>query len=376
MSILNIKKGSSASRDPVQAVQQLAEAITQDDISLVIFFASSQYDLNELEKALDGRFNCPIIGCTTAGEITSDVGYIQGGIVGLSFSSTQLMVHPKLISPLHLFNASQAETLAGELRSELSLSVDFDRNKMFGLLLIDGLSMLEELVVASLHHALGGVDLFGGSAGDDLAFVETHVYFEGKFHKNAAVLTLFETTHPFKIFQIQHFEPTDIRLVITQSDGATRTVSEINGGPAAHEYAEAIGVDIADLNSVIFADNPVMLKIGGEYYVRSIQKVNPDGSMTFFCAIDDGLVLTVGRGKAMVEDLQVNFDQLRNELPSIKFILACDCILRRLELQQKGLTAGIEGVLKDIDFFGFSTYGEQFNGIHVNQTMTGIAIGE
>jgi hypothetical protein len=24
---------------------------------------------------------------------------------------------------------------------------------------------------------------------------------------------------------------------------------------------------------------------------------------------------------------------------------------------------------------GFSTYGEQFNGIHVNQTLTGVAIG-
>lgn len=376
MSILKIKKGASASSDPAQAVQDLTEAITQDDISLVIFFASSKYDLGELEKALDGQFNCPVIGCTTAGEITSEVGYIDGGIVGLSFSSKHLQVHPKLISPLHLFGAVQAEKLASELRAELTLSTDFDRTKMFSLLLIDGLSMLEELVVATLHHSLGGVDLFGGSAGDDLAFVETHVYFDGKFFKNAAVLTLFETTHPFKIFQIQHFEPTDIRLVITQSDGATRTVSEINGSPAAQEYADAIGVQVSELTSLIFADNPVMLKIGGEYYVRSIQKANPDGSLTFYCAIDDGLVLTVGRGKALVEDLQINFDQLRKELPTLKFVLACDCILRRLELQQKGLTAGIESVLKDIDFFGFSTYGEQFNGIHVNQTMTGIAIGE
>jgi len=25
--------------------------------------------------------------------------------------------------------------------------------------------------------------------------------------------------------------------------------------------------------------------------------------------------------------------------------------------------------------FGFSTYGEQFNGVHVNQTFTGVALG-
>jgi hypothetical protein len=25
--------------------------------------------------------------------------------------------------------------------------------------------------------------------------------------------------------------------------------------------------------------------------------------------------------------------------------------------------------------FGFSTYGEQYNGLHLNQTFTGVAIG-
>jgi len=119
-----------------------------------------------------------------------------------------------------------------------------------------------------------------------------------------------------------------------------------------------------------------MLKIGGEYYVRSIQKVNPDGSLTFFCAIDNGLVLTVGRGKALVESLAETLARLRHELPTMKLILGCDCILRRLELQQKGLVEAAGEVLKDVDFVGFSTYGEQVNGIHVNQTLTGIALGE
>ena len=48
-----------------------------------------------------------------------------------------------------------------------------------------------------------------------------------------------------------------------------------------------------DLNSVPFADSPFVVKIDGANYVRSIQKVNPDGSLTFFCAIEEGLVLRV-----------------------------------------------------------------------------------
>ena len=376
MSKLNVKKGASFSSDPVQAVQEMAQAIHQPDASIVIFFASSKYELATLGNALKETFTCPVIGCTSSGEISSSAGYREGGLVGVSLSLPDLVAHPKMIAPLSRFGLVEGEKLAQELRSELKLSDDFDPAKMFGLLLVDGLSMLEEQVVAALYSSLGGVHLVGGSAGDDLSFKETHVYWEGEFLKDAAIITLFETTLPFKAFQIQHFEPTDTRLVITESDCASRIVTEINGGPAAEEYARAVGLTITELNPQIFAAYPVMLKIGGEYYVRSIQKVNPDGSLTFYCAIDNGLVLTVGRGKGLVENLQENLGKLRQELPTLKVIIGCDCILRRLELQQKGLTQAAEVALKDVDFIGFSTYGEQFNGIHVNQTLTGIAIGE
>lgn len=376
MSMLTVRRGASVSSDPVQAVQEVYRAIHQAGASLVILFVSSKYDLNAIESALQGVFRCPVIGCTTAGEITSNAGYMEGTLVGVSLDSPQLFARPKLISPLTSFGLPQGEDLARELRSELKLGSDFDPRKMFSLLLVDGLSMLEEQAVATLHEALSGLPLFGGSAGDDLSFEKTHVYFEGRFHTNAAVLTLFETSLPFVLFQTQHFEPTETRLVITESDCATRTVTEINGGPAAAEYARAVGLEIAGLTPQIFAAHPVMLQIGGEYYVRSIQKVNPDGSLTFFCAIDNGLVLTVGRGKQLVESLGETLDRLRRQLPTLKLILGCDCILRRLELQQKGLTEAAGQVLKGVDFVGFSTYGEQVNGIHVNQTLTGIALGE
>lgn len=376
MSMLTVRRGASVSSDPVRAVQEVYRAIHQAGASLVILFVSSKYDLNAIESALQGVFRCPVIGCTTAGEITSNAGYMEGTLVGVSLDSPQLFARPKLISPLTSFGLPQGEDLARELRSELKLGSDFDPRKMFSLLLVDGLSMLEEQAVATLHEALSGLPLFGGSAGDDLSFEKTHVYFEGRFHTNAAVLTLFETSLPFVLFQTQHFEPTETRLVITESDCATRTVTEINGGPAAAEYARAVGLEIAGLTPQIFAAHPVMLQIGGEYYVRSIQKVNPDGSLTFFCAIDNGLVLTVGRGKQLVESLGEALDRLRRQLPTLKLILGCDCILRRLELQQKGLTEAARQVLKGVDFVGFSTYGEQVNGIHVNQTLTGIALGE
>ena len=52
-----------------------------------------------------------------------------------------------------------------------------------------------------------------------------------------------------------------------------------------------------------------------------------------------------------------------------------DCILRRLEFQDLCLDRQIGQFMGDLSVAGFSTYGEQFDGVHVNQTMVGIAFG-
>ena len=45
-------------------------------------------------------------------------------------------------------------------------------------------------------------------------------------------------------------------------------------------------------------------------------------------------------------------------------------------MTQRGLVGSVEAVLRDYNVVGFSTYGEQYLGVHVNQTLTGVAIGE
>jgi hypothetical protein len=134
-------------------------------------------------------------------------------------------------------------------------------------------------------------------------------------------------------------------------------------------------LEVTELTPLIFAAHPVVVKIGGDYYVRSIQKVNPDGSLTFFCAIDEGLVLTVARGEDMIESLRAAFDGVRERVGIPQLVLGCDCILRRLELEQRNVKEQAGQIMAENNVVGFATYGEQFNAMHVNQTFTGVAIG-
>jgi hypothetical protein len=216
----------------------------------------------------------------------------------------------------------------------------------------------------------------GGSAGDDIKLKETHVYANGEFYSDAALFIMCETVLPFVQIKTQHFTASDNRLVITKATPENRIVQEINGLPAAQEYARIVGVDAADINPDVFSTYPVMLQLGGKYYVRSIQKVNEDGSLRFFCAIDEGLVLRVASGENLVENLDDAFNRVREELPDIKLTIGFDCILRLLEVKQKNLGKEVNEIFKKNRVIGFNTYGEQFNSVHVNQTFTGIVLGD
>jgi len=370
-----VKNGASFSKNEELAVQELYDQIHQPDAEVVIFFCSSKYDLDKLGKALKTRFSCNLIGCTTSGEINSS-GYHEGSLVGTSLATNAIKIHPRYIFPLSKFSMTGAESMADSIRKELQFSSDFNNDMMFGFFLVDGLSMLEERVISFIYSQFSGVPIIGGSAGDDIKFKSTEVYWDGRFVSDAAVFTIFETTLPFYTFKTQHFQPTGGKLVITEADPANRRVIEIDGEPAARKYAEILGLKIDKLTPMVFSNHPLMLKIGGEYYVRSIQKVNEDESLSFFCAIDNGLVLSVAEGIGLVENLENQLSEIKKRIPNLKFILGCDCILRRLEIKEKKLTDDIDRIIKDYPIIGFSTYGEQYNSVHVNQTLTGIAIGD
>jgi len=137
-----------------------------------------------------------------------------------------------------------AQTLLQRLESRASGA---STHNTFACMLIDGMSVREEPVTHALQYALGKIPLFGGSAGDDLNFAKTHVYCDGRFHSDSTVLILVNTSLPFKIFKTQHFVSTDERLVVTEAGPARRSVNEINGLPAAAEYARLIGVTCMSL---------------------------------------------------------------------------------------------------------------------------------
>ncbi|HJW56372.1 MAG TPA: nitric oxide-sensing protein NosP [Burkholderiaceae bacterium] len=371
-----VRTAQSCAVDARTAVREFHAGIQQPDTELVIFFCSSLYDLDAIADEMSWLFaGLTVIGCTTAGEI-GPAGYQNHSITGASFSASMCSAVIGRIGQLQQFEIASGRRFAQSLLQQLeSHAPAADTGNSFAFLMIDGMSRREEAVARALQDGLGQIPLFGGSAGDDLELARAWVFHQNKFHSDSAVLMLVSSTLPFKLFKTQHFVSETERLVVTEADASRRIVKEINGLPAAKEYARMVGVHVSDLNPQRFAASPVVVAIDGTDYVRSIQSANPDGSLTFYCAIDEGLVLRVVRGVDLLGNLEHAFDNLRASVGPLQLVIACDCVLRNLEITQSGLKEAVGAVLHRNNVIGFSTYGEQFRGVHVNQTLTGIAFG-
>jgi hypothetical protein len=368
--------GASRAPTPEDAVHEVRSALGKVEDGCVIFFSSVRYDRNALAGVLADSFaGARVVGCSTAGEIAPE-GYTHGSMVAVHLPAGEFATATAVIENLSAFAPAEGQQRVREAIASLRDSAPAPiAGHTFGLVLIDGMSRQEEWVVSTLSSALGDIPLFGGSAGDDLRFNDTYVYTDGIFRRDAAVLLLVNTRAPFHVFRTQHFVHTDRKMVVTAADPTARRVTEINGEPAAEEYARMVGLDVSRLAPMAFAANPVVVRVGGLYYVRSIQKVNEDQSLTFFCAIDEGIVLTVAEGIDIVENLREALVEVRREVGEPRLIIGCDCVLRRLEVERKALGTEVSELLAANRVVGFSTYGEQFNAMHVNQTFTGVAIG-
>ena len=372
----SLRRAQSLAADAREAVREFHAGVVQPDMALVLFFCSSDYDLDAMADEMRQRFaGVAVVGCTTAGEI-GPAGYCDRSLSGVSFGSSQFRAVSGRIGHLQQFRIGAGQSFTLQLMQRLAEKAPHTMmDSSFALLLIDGLSIREEPVSRTMQSTLGKIPLVGGSAGDGANFRCTRVFAEGCFHEDSAVLTLVTTTLPFLLLQTHNFTPTDERLVVTAADPSQRLVREINGRPAAGEYARAIGVEEHDLNLSHFACWSMVVLINGMTHVRSIQQADADGSLVFFCAIETGVVLRVAKAHDLLGNLERTLQQIEDQIGVPQLVVGADCVHRKLEAEWHNEKEQVAALLGRYNTTGFATYGEQFRGIHVNQTFVGIAIG-
>ncbi|AFT69915.1 hypothetical protein B5T_01636 [Alloalcanivorax dieselolei B5] len=368
----------SDARDEQVAARQIAESLIHPHLGFVLFFCSIEYDLDRLAGALNGEFqNLPLCGCTSAGEITAR-GYDRNTLVAIGFDARFFSAGHHLIEHMDGFGLLDAQQLTDGLLTqcrERARNLTPNEDNTFVLTLLDGLSVNEEIVIATLNAALGSIPSFGGSAGDDYRLAQTYVYCDGRFYSDAAIVVMISTVLDFEVFSTHHLHPSTPKLVVTAADAERRVVHELDAEPAALAYARLVGVPVEQLDDVVFARYPLAVRINDHYYARAIQKANRDMSLSFYCAVENGIVLTAMRNASLHDNLTSTLDDIESRLGPPWVVIGCDCCLRRAELEADDEIPQASALLRQHRVVGFCTYGEQYNGMHINHTLTGVVIG-
>jgi len=379
---MQIFEGHSNHHNAVKAIDEAVQGWTDNGPykpDIIFVFHSSDQNSDDIAAELIKRYPASLIaGCTTAGEWCTGQ-YQKGSLVLCAISSDKIKWSLEHIESLNDFSTQKAQEIFDSLLGQLNIGrSDLTPKRHFCIGLTDGLVGLDGTVAATMANELGNVPFLGGVAGDDLKFEKTQVISNGKAYAGGAVFVLAECDIPFYEIKHQHFIPDEVSVVVSKAVEDERRVLRLDGMPAAERYAQLIGHTVEDLNFQIFSEHPVIYRHGNENYVRTIYQVGEDNSLIFYCTVEEGMVLNLCKH----QDMSTELDNLANEIiqgiGSSQLLLMCNCSFRSLEADGKNQNQKLAKIAAKManHVIGFDTYGELWNGLHMNQTLVALAIGQ
>ena len=365
--------------DETAAAMDIAASGELSDAGLCVLFATTGYDLDRLGKALAKIGINNAIGATTGCAIGTH-GFQKHGISGFYLPPQRFVVVDALIEDVARFGLPDARQLARSMRDQHKRLASDTSKAMFGVVIADAGAHCEERLIAALGMEFAGIPLVGGSAGDvyfnpaqDLPDAKRLLY-KGSAVKNAALFCLISSQTPVHALSHNHYVAGNSKVVITDADPERRLVREINGRPALAEYAKACGFRRPPKSVADYARYPLMIRIGGQYFARGVQRLYPDGSIEFACAIESGVVAAIAQPQDMLARLEDMFADLSKTVGPPELIIGFECAARTVFMEQTGITKQISRVLQRNRVVGFAALGEQFNTVHVNNSFTALAI--
>jgi len=361
-----IRIASSGNADVGQAVRELNGAFGSLRIEMLVYFASTRYDPEEISARMHAAFpGAAVFGCSTAGEIESG-RLLKGSVVAMAFDRESMLdvkvdVVTNLKRKTNLNESFRSfEQHFGEAANEMKPS------QYLGIILIDGMCGVEEKVMDAIGDKTN-VIFIGGSAADDLRFRKTHVYANGRSYSDAAVLALLKPAAAFDLVKTQSVREMGPVLVVTKANEGKREIIEFNNKPASSAYAEALGVPVHEL-AACFPSHPLGLVIDGEPYIRSPTHISGD-SVLFQCSSVKGMPLSLLELTNLIDDTRDALERSKARLGGISGVIVFNCAHRALELEYKKLTRAYGDLFAEVPTIGFNSYGEQCIG-HMNQTAT------
>mgnify|MGYP003419163279 FL=1 len=350
-----------------EAVAEAMRKVNIEKPHLVVLFASVAYNQEQVVKgARDAGNDAPLIGCSTAGEITDDGARTQS-VVALALWGDSLT-----ISPGRGTLVKDGARAAGE---ELARSITENATSPIRLALMfpDVLTGNGAEVVRGMQAVLGEhFIIVGGAAGDDFAFKKTYQYFNDEVIEDGIVGVGIGGAFSIGAGVRHGWIPIGMPATVTRSNDTV--VYEIDHKPAVALYEEYFGSHADEMRSEPLARIAITYPLGlkvpelEEYLIRDPITVGKDGSITCAAEIPEGsqVRLMIGSRERAIEAAQDAARKLMNDFanagktPALVFVFNCIAREKLFGAKASEEIRAVQSVIgESVPMVGFYTYGEQ-----------------
>lgn len=363
--------GVGTGKDPQKAGREACAAALSGlppdkKADALIIFCSIVLDQ---DKMLDGvselSGDAVIVGCSTAGEISSEGMSAEGSVVIMAISSDQVKFWGAIGNHI-LWNPKKAgEECANTLQYNSSGYITSC------LMFLDVLSGNADATIGGFLNKLGpSFPVCGGVASDDLLFFETYQYFQKKAYRGSIVGLGLSGEYQSAAVAMHGFLPIGIARKVTRSEGTT--LLELDGKPATSIYEDYFGLEHThDLHVGLLPSLATSYPLGvympesEEVLLRNPIFVDQKGGMTFASAIPVGaeirlMISDVERGLETAE-LAANevIKKLNGKKPKAVIIINSVSRKKMFGLRVDEEIEVIQRILgRDVPMVGFYSYAQ------------------
>jgi hypothetical protein len=270
---------------------------------LVVVFVSAGYDVEAVFRAAAAEAApAGVFGCTSTGGFT-DAQQVPSGCVAAvlvadecSFGVCHVDLDDNDIAGCTRRAAQAARDRAGDTHPNSVL-----------LLLTDGLASDQREVARGAYEVTTAVIPFvGGAAGDDLAWVRTHTFGDGRVLENGILAVWINSERSMGVSVDHGWRPAGKPMLVTHAEGTV--VLELDGAPAVDAYlaeqGDALDPTDADFFHKVMASPVGLPNARGRYDVRQLHAYLPEGGgLNFNTGISEQSILQVmsSNDEALIE---------------------------------------------------------------------------
>ncbi len=350
-----------------EAVTKALEQAESESADFLLVFGSSKHQQQALLDGIKEISSAPMVGGTTAGEI-SQQGATQSSVIVTAISSDQVKFYGGVGQPVATHEIEAGEQAA---RQALKQCEEQEMKKSF-LMFPDGLAGDGRSIIQGAQNVLGeDFEIVGGVLGDDGAFQKTYQYFNGQVYENAVVGALVCGDIVTGCGVRTGWTSIGNQMKCTKS--VSNIMFELDDKPALEVYKRYLGPERADRLPAISFEYPLGIidekaLIEDQEYLRlraplSISK--EQGSMTFGAAIPEGtrVAITAASRHQIIQAAKEAAQQAKTTMGGAKPLLVMDFagVGRKLVLGPRAAeeVKAIQAIIGDqVPLAGFYSYGE------------------